>query len=510
MEYVTLHPFEFFSAVALFIILLLLVLDRKNKTIVALETEMTETTNSRDSIHTIKAHYELLITLREHLHSKTFGELKLKHDAEFNRYRKIIDLEQRTNDLSLEFHDRCEQAELKLSSLNKRFHRLRASYSEKKSIYNRLIRQISEHEEDLKFMEYGVYRPHFTHLDMDDFKAEILSLRKRQKSAIKDGIACICHTTWQIDNSYTKGTVMVNREQRLMLRAFNGECDAAIAKASWNNATTMEERIRRAFRMINKLSKSNHMELTDYYLNMKLEEFRLHYEKHLKIKEEKEEQRATREALREEQKLQKDVERAKADAEKKQALYDAALKKAKEELKGADYILRSEIETHVKELEQQLKEALEKKERALSQAQQTRAGFVYIISNIGCFGDDVYKIGLTRRLEPVDRVRELSGASVPFPYDVHGMIYSEDAPTLEHKLHQRFEKSRINMVNQRKEFFRVPLSTIQTVVTGMGLELKLTKLAEAQQYRETLAMINKQEDLRIEHDRKICEFPDSI
>lgn len=139
-------------------------------------------------------------------------------------------------------------------------------------------------------------------------------------------------------------------------------------------------------------------------------------------------------------------------------------------------------------LEDELKEAIDKGKRAISQAQLTRSGFVYVISNMGSFGEDVYKIGMTRRLEPLDRIRELGDASVPFGFDVHAMIYSEDAPKLENALHRVFSDKQINRVNPRKEFFKVPISEIVKEVKKHNAEIEFTMVAEAKEYRESLAL----------------------
>jgi len=142
-------------------------------------------------------------------------------------------------------------------------------------------------------------------------------------------------------------------------------------------------------------------------------------------------------------------------------------------------------------LQEKLKIAEEKRQRAISMAQQTRCGHVYIISNIGSFGEEVYKIGLTRRLEPLDRVRELGDSSVPFEFDVHALIKSDDAPSLEHQLHRHFLLHQVNKVNHRKEFFRCDLTKIRSEVESLGLQAQWTMRAEARDYRETLAIERK-------------------
>lgn len=171
------------------------------------------------------------------------------------------------------------------------------------------------------------------------------------------------------------------------------------------------------------------------------------------------------------------------------------------------------LKNQIEELEQELKKAQEKKERALSMAQQTKRGYVYIISNIGAFGENVYKIGMTRRLEPMDRVKELGDASVPFQFDVHAMIYSDEARTLEHELHKAFTYRKVNMLNNRKEFFKVNLDEIEKTIKDLGFEAEFMRLPEAMQYRETLAILeklNNQEEIRTIDEIIAEEFPSSL
>ena len=203
---------------------------------------------------------------------------------------------------------------------------------------------------------------------------------------------------------------------------------------------------------------------------------------------EREEQRAIKERIREEERARREYERAIRDAEKQEAAIRKAIEKATAQLAKANEEQRLKYESQLIELQQQLTEAEERNQRALSMAQQTRSGHVYIISNIGSFGENVYKIGMTRRLEPLDRVRELGDASVPFPFDVHAMIYSEDAPTLETELHKLFARNQVNKVNPRKEFFRLPITTLKEYFEKRGVQVQWTIKAEAAQYRETLSL----------------------
>lgn len=241
---------------------------------------------------------------------------------------------------------------------------------------------------------------------------------------------------------------------------------------------------------IDRLNVVNRCEITPQYVAFKLEELRLFYEYALKKEEERQEQRELKEQIREEKQAEKELEKARKKAEEEEERYTAALAKAKEDALKAVGARQAKMATKIAELEARLAEAQTNKERAISQAQITRAGYVYVISNIGSFGEGIYKIGMTRRLEPMDRVKELGDASVPFSFDVHALIRSKDAPTLEKTLHRHFGHRRVNMVNQRKEFFRVSLEEIGAAVVECHGEFELTKAAEAAEYRQSFAMRN--------------------
>ncbi|MNE06836.1 hypothetical protein D3C80_994360 [compost metagenome] len=275
----------------------------------------------------------------------------------------------------------------------------------------------------------------------------------------------------------------------------------------------MHERIRKSFDTINKLGESYTVSIQYEYLDLKLKELTLEYEYQLKKQKEKEELRAAQEALREEEKALREFEQAQKEAEKEEANYQKALDKARKEIELAIGDKHFKLQEQIAKLEQELQEAHEKKERALSMAQQTKRGHVYIISNIGSFGEQVYKIGMTRRLEPEDRVKELGDASVPFQFDIHAMIFSEDAPALENELHKAFANKKVNMLNYRKEFFKVTLEEIEEKVKESGLEIEFIKLPEAMEYRETLAILakmNSQEVPKTIEQMIVEEFPLSL
>jgi hypothetical protein len=224
---------------------------------------------------------------------------------------------------------------------------------------------------------------------------------------------------------------------------------------------------------------------------LKLEELRLAYEYKEKLHKEKEEQKALREQMKEEERARREAEKAQSEAEKEEKRYAEALEKARKELASKSDSEREIYSSKIRDLEEQLRQAMENKERAKSMAEQTRKGHVYIISNIGSFGEHVYKIGMTRRLDPLDRIWELSDASVPFDFDIHALIQSDDAPGLERKLHETFANNRVNRVNEKKEFFRVTLTEIsEACKQHHNLHFRLTLIAEAKEYRQTAAMMS--------------------
>jgi hypothetical protein len=187
-----------------------------------------------------------------------------------------------------------------------------------------------------------------------------------------------------------------------------------------------------------------------------------------------------------------------ASVELREKQYQKALDEALKEIETAKSEEVTQLNDKILTLEKQLKEAQEKG-RAISLAQVTKSGYVYVISNIGSFGEDIYKIGMTRRLEPLDRIREF-GVSVPFDFDVHALIHSENAPELENRLHKRFNEKSMNLVNSRKEFYNVTLQEIETAVKELHGSIEFTKMAEAKQYRETLAFRE-----RVKMSSKIAE-----
>lgn len=358
-----------------------------------------------------------------------------------------------------------------------------------------LQRQISELQAEFNALDeqanlqtFGFYKARFDFITSIEYQQKLEQTRLAQKNLITAGTAATCSTAWSVNGSEAEGRKQTVQYLKLILRAFNGECDAAIGKVKFNNALVMETRIRKAYEAINKISKSQYSSLSNAYLDLRLKELYLVHEVQEKIQEEKEAQRQIREQMREEEQAQRELEKSRLDAEKEERRFTEALRKAQAEVQKATGEAQQKLLAQVGALQQQLTQAQQLRQRAVSQAQLTRSGHVYVISNIGSFGENVYKIGMTRRLDPLDRVRELGDASVPFHFDIHAVIYCEDAPKLENTLHRLFHQRRVNRINERKEFFRVSLTEIADAVVANHGAIEFLHEAEAKDYRQTLAM----------------------
>lgn len=275
---------------------------------------------------------------------------------------------------------------------------------------------------------------------------------------------------------------MVGQIARLLMEAFNGECDEIVRKVTYSNVNKSLERIDKIAENVNKNCQVIGISIPPRYIALKKNEVRLAFEFSQQKEEEKERLRILRAEAAEQKRVEREIEekRKKLDKERKQ--YSSAYEKIQR---------RIETNTDDKNLLDKaadLKQHLDDIDKAVKdvdyRAANQKAGFVYIISNVGSFGEGVYKIGMTRRLDPDERIKELSGASVPFGFDIHAMIFSDDAPQLEAALHHAFDDKKVNIVNQRKEFFRVSLQEIEDVVkANYDKTVEFTEAAPAEQYR---------------------------
>ena len=330
---------------------------------------------------------------------------------------------------------------------------LQAAYKAKRSALQSHETVINTYSLGVGTVDVSTYQPLHNTRDVSVLEAELAKAKEQARALVSAKRACVSRLPKDLAINGRKGAAktFVNREIRLRIRCLDNEVKAAMAAMEWNNINRLIDRVRGKFEQINHDSKLVKIFLEKKYLEARVLELRLHYEiKQLKASL-KEEEREERQRLREEERDAERVKRELAKAEKDRARMEKLVAEELAKIGEATHAQKELLALHQKELE-----LLKAKEtRAMSLAQQTRAGFVYVISNPTSFGDGICKIGMTRRLDPNDRVKELGDASVPERFTVHAFIYTEDAPALEKYFHNYFDERRVNLVNRRKEFFRV-------------------------------------------------------
>jgi hypothetical protein len=335
-------------------------------------------------------------------------------------------------------------------------------------------------EEIALLQEAGIYA--YAHpLDSAvGYKEALAKLKADVKATVSAGNAVLASTSWQVNGSAAQGRKMVGDFSKLLLRAYNAEADNCVRTVKPHAREAAVERLGKAANAIARLGKTMDIRISEPYHQLRCWEIRMTADYLAKVEQEKEDQRAERERLRDEAAALREFEREKARLAKEQSHYASAL--AKLEAAGD--------ETAAAQLREKLAEIGVEMDKVISREANIRAGYVYVISNVGAFGNDMVKVGMTRRLEPMDRVRELGDASVPFKFDVHAIIFSDDAVGLEGKLHAALSERRVNRINLRREFFRatpVEVRDILADIAGSHL-LEYTDVPEASEWRASTGM----------------------
>lgn len=346
-------------------------------------------------------------------------------------------------------------------------------------------------EDDLEMQEYGIYEPHYNFIHATDYKERLEEVRKQQKDMIKNKKAAIGNTEWSVDGSKSKGKALTNANIKQILRSFNNETTVLISKVKHSNIENIENRIQKTFNSLNNLYKRENVELTYSYLNLKLDELHIAYEYELKKQEEKDLLREEREREREEKKLQKELDKEKNKFKRENQSINSKIEKIKSKLTQSANDEKPKLEVEIAKLQEAIDKNNEEINKINERKEKPGAGYVYIISNVGSFGEDVFKIGVTRRDNPEDRIRELSSASVPFKFNSHLFIFSKNAYDLETELHKRFDDKRINKVNKRKEFFRITIDDVKQIVEENKAQVhSFIEHPDADEYYDTLKIEN--------------------
>lgn len=398
---------------------------------------------------------------------------KIKNDAEKLREEynnKIHSVDEKTKSI---IEDCKKEIKTIANEANKKATKLDAEINKLQEEYNKLNGEYMY--EISKFIISD-------NITSEEYKSKYNLSVLREKDIIKNGRAV------NID-LYDKLELkkQIENDAKQLLRCFNSETASILLALTVKNIDSSKNKIMRCFETLNKLFTTDKVSLSKEILEIKLEQADLMYAYQYQKEQERLQQKAIREQMVEEEKVRREIEKEKAKIEKEEKQFQNEIAKLMGYMQKSNEAEKQLYIDKIRELEDKLKKVEADKENVLEREQNTRAGYVYVISNIGSFGDDVYKIGMTRRLEPMDRVKELGDASVPFEFDVHAMIFSEDAPALETILHNTFKNNQVNKVNPRKEFFKVKLDDIEKVVKeNFNATVTFTKVAEAAQYRESL------------------------
>lgn len=348
---------------------------------------------------------------------------------------------------------------------------LRRQLAESNSVSSNYV----ELNDGVVLQEVGIYRYHHPLENAAAFQERLRDIESRVASLVKADEAIVKSNLFTFDNSLAKGRRMTNDLAKLMLRAYNSEADSSIRSLKVGNVVTAKRRLEVSCRTIAKLGALMEMRISDEFHALRIEEIELTADWLMKKQEEKEAEREERARLREERRVERELaeERAQLDKERNHLL-------------NALTVIRAAGQSD-EELEQRLADIDEAITQNDFRAANIRAGYIYVISNRGAFGEDVVKIGLTRRLEPTERVAELSGASVPFRFDIHTLFFSEDAVTLENELHKHFADKAVNQANSRKEFFfATPAQVREVLMEKVGNILEFKEVADATEYLQSV------------------------
>lgn len=456
-------------------------IDKSNKLLNNLNKQILSTKTSLNKIRDEKSKstFELNNLLNE-----------IKQTAE-DRYIKSTEIERGLlKELDYKVKNQSEQVK-KFSSNIAELERQLINKEKILEKYIEVKRSLVLAKNEQKLQEVAFYKNVFPFTTIEEYKNELEINNQNQKEMIKNKEVVKVGTTWTVNGSIREGRKMTDLNIKLMIRSYNIDCDNSISSLKHSNFENVKSRIDKSLEVINNFNKSNSLSICKKYHELKLDELRLVYELKLFEQQEREKLKVLKEEERERKKVEQEIKEKHVEYNKREKDIEkqiASLHRQNVNSEAEDINIKNKI----KELYDSL-ELIEKKREELEFINTVgKSGYVYIISNIGAFGKDIYKIGMTRRLEPIDRIRELSGAAVPFEYDIHALILTDDAPHLENHLHTVFNSNRVNLVNNRKEFFNLKLEEIKNeVFTIVGKRVVFEDEPAAKSYYKTKAIRNE-------------------
>lgn len=451
--------------------------------------------NYREEFEQLSQKYDELQSQNKQL-NEAHQKLKIEHEKLTEESQLVLSMQQLKPIELSELIDTKENEAHRINGLindqKAKLTQIQSQIKEKNDELNAIKDQIIDTSDQIMLESFGLYKPRYAFSNSSSFKAKLSQTRDSQKVMIRKGTAAEIFNAMTLNNSAAKGRSMQKKNIKQLLRTFNGECEAAINKVTKSNIEIIEKRINRSFEQLNKLNEPNGVRITVEYYDLKIDEAHIALEYELKKEAEREQLREQKEREREERKLQQELAQERKKYEKDEKHFVKAQKEVEDKIKQtSDETEVASLKAELAELQKQLDELAVKKEKLTNRAENPTAGYVYIISNIGSFGKNVFKIGVTRRLDPMERINELGSASVPFKFDVHALIFSDDAFKLESELHQHFAKQRVNQVNPRKEYFNISIDDVKNVLKNYrNLTFDFNEVPEAEEYRESLKMMD--------------------
>ncbi|MEU2258253.1 DUF4041 domain-containing protein [Nocardia xishanensis] len=356
-----------------------------------------------------------------------------------------------------------------------------AEITDQQTLLDSLRTQVISTREEQVLQEIGIYEYRHPLSDAVAYRDALKHLQGEIKDlARRDGGAIEASKSWVVEGSVTAGRKMIREYSMLMLRAYNAEADNLVRSLKPYKLRSALDRLDKIAITIERLGKTMQLRIAPAYHQLRRRELEWTADHLEKLAQQKQRERDDRDRLREERKAHEELARERAKLEQLQQQDRDAL--ATLEAAGKKDTADAE----------DLRARLEARERALTaltnQQNDIRIGHVYVISNIGAFGEGVVQIGMTRRHDPSERIRDLNNASVPFRYDVHAIFYADDAAGIEAELHRRLAHKRVNQVNQRREFFYATPAEVREHLQALtGQLLEFNELAEAVEYRQSRA-----------------------
>lgn len=362
-----------------------------------------------------------------------------------------------------------------------------------------LQQQYNELDAKVYLQSIDYYEPKYAFVSSENYLIRLKEIKLQQNNMRKSNKAYICETEWTVGDSKREGKKMVNNLLKLVENAFESQCKYAIKEVKFNNVESLTKKINSAFDKYNKCLQTLQCQISHEYLDLKLVELDLQHELEEKKQQEREEEKEIRKQKKEREAIEKARQQAE-EAEEREKIHQEELERAKQEIEQiaqAENEKRKQLEQKIQDLERQVAEDRTEKENALSESRRLKSGYIFVVSNLGSLGRDIYRICITYRSKEDDYIREMNPA-VPFQFDVHFKIFSEDALDTLQTLHQYFDDKRVNVINLRREFFQVSIEEIETAIKKIQKTsdvffriVECEKSPQALEYRQTLALRKK-------------------